>query len=175
MSKRPGLRAPGAVDGFEMAVRAVVGQQISVRGARTVLGRMTAELGSAPAAAALDGWRLFPSPEQLAALDPATLPMPRARARTLHALAEACASGRLTLDPGCDRDRERAALLALPGIGAWTADYLALRAMGDPDVLLDTDLGVRRSAQALDIDLTARRPDWAPWRSYATVHLWFAH
>jgi AraC family transcriptional regulator of adaptative response / DNA-3-methyladenine glycosylase II len=172
VAKHPGLRAPGAVDGFELAVRAVVGQQISVSGARTLLGRIAAEHGSK----AFDGqdFLLFPSAEEFTAIDPDSLPMPKARAKTLLALAEACASGALTLDPGADRERERATLLALPGIGPWTADYVALRAMHDPDVLLVGDLGVRRSAEHLGIDLTDGRPDWAPWRTYATHQLWAA-
>ncbi|HWC84451.1 MAG TPA: AlkA N-terminal domain-containing protein [Pseudonocardiaceae bacterium] len=172
VAKHPGLRAPGTVDGFEMAVRAVVGQQISVSGATTVLGRITAEFG--PEAFAGKDFRLFPSAGEFAGVDPARLPMPKARARTLLALAQACASGELTLDPGADREAERAALLALPGIGPWTADYLALRAFSDPDVLLATDLGVRRSARRLGVDLADGRPDWAPWRSYATHLLWSA-
>ncbi|MGH8959675.1 MAG: DNA-3-methyladenine glycosylase family protein, partial [Jatrophihabitantaceae bacterium] len=170
VAKRPGLRSPGAVDGFELAVRAVVGQQISVSGARTLLGRITAEHGLA----VFDRFRLFPSAEEFAGIDPETLPMPRARARTLLALAEACADGVLSLDPGADRERERATLLALPGVGPWTADYVQLRTMRDPDVLLNTDLGVRKSAAALGVDLTDGRPGWAPWRSYATHHLWAA-
>jgi len=165
--KHPGLRAPGAVDGFEMAVRAVIGQQISVRGARTLLGRIAASHGDA-----FDVHHLFPSAERFAAIDPASLPMPRARSATLLALARACASGELTLDPGADRERERAALLDVPGIGPWTADYLLMRAMGDPDVLLASDLGVRKAAETLGLDLTGGRPEWAPWRSYATFHLW---
>jgi AraC family transcriptional regulator of adaptative response / DNA-3-methyladenine glycosylase II len=169
VGKQPGLRVPGAVDGFEIAVRAVVGQQISVRGARTLLGRIAAEHG----AAAFDG-TLFPTADRFAALEPDTLPMPRARARTLLALAGACATGELTLDPGAERERERAALLALPGIGPWTADYVVMRALGHPDVLLAGDLGIRHAAADLGIDLAGGRPDWAPWRSYATVRLWSA-
>ncbi|HEX3588661.1 MAG TPA: AlkA N-terminal domain-containing protein [Pseudonocardiaceae bacterium] len=172
VGKLPGLRAPGAVDGFEMAVRAVVGQQISVSGARTVLGRITAEHGEI----AFQGkdFRLFPSADQFAEAAPESLPMPRARGRTLLAIAEACATGELTLDPGADRDRERAVLLGLPGIGPWTADYIQMRAMSDPDVLLATDLGVRKSAEHVNIDLAGGHPEWAPWRSYATHHLWAA-
>jgi AraC family transcriptional regulator of adaptative response / DNA-3-methyladenine glycosylase II len=168
--KRPGLRSPGSVDGFETAVRTVVGQQISVSGARTVLGRIVTEHGEV----AFDGepWLLFPSAARLAALDPATLPMPRARGRTVSALAAATAAGQLELDPGADRDDMRAALLAMPGIGPWTADYLRMRTMSDPDVLLASDLIVRRSADDLGVDLAGGRPDWAPWRSYATYHLW---
>jgi AraC family transcriptional regulator of adaptative response / DNA-3-methyladenine glycosylase II len=169
VAARPGLRAPGAIDGFELAIRAVVGQQISVGGASTVLGRIAAEHGSR----AFDGV-LFPAAERLAAIDPATLPMPRARGRTVVAIAEACASGELRLHPGADRAREHAALLALPGVGPWTADYIRMRALGDHDVLLATDLGVRRSAARLGLDLGGGRPEWAPWRSYATHHLWAA-
>ena len=171
VAKHPGLRAPGAVDGFEMAVRAVVGQQISVSGARTVLGRIAEAHGPV----AFAGHRLFPGPAEFAAIDPDSLPMPRSRARTLLTLAEACASGALSLDPGADREHERARLLALPGIGPWTADYLRMRALSDPDVLLATDLGVLRSARALGVPLEGGRPRWAPWRSYATHHLWAAH
>jgi len=166
----PGLRSPGTVDGFELAVRAVVGQQVSVPGARTTLGKLVSAYGETVFEAA----RLFPTADVVAALDPESLPMPRSRGRTLVTLAAAVAAGDLTLDPGVDRPAERARLLALPGIGPWTADYIAMRALGDPDVLLDTDLGVRRSAAALGIDLTDHRPEWAPWRSYATHHLWRA-
>lgn len=170
--KRPGLRAAGAVDGFEMAVRAIVGQQISVAGARTLLGRVAQQHGTAKPFA--DGLRPFPSASDFADLDPATLPMPRARGRTLVAVAQACASGELQLDSGADRELQRHRLLALPGVGPWTADYLQLRTMSDPDVLLRTDLGIRKSAAALGVELDGERPDWAPWRSYATHHLWAA-
>lgn len=172
VAARPGLRSPGAVDGFEMAVRAVVGQQISVNGARTLLGRIAAEYGSR----AFEGQatQLFPGPAELAVIDPASLPMPRSRAKTVLTIAEACASGDLSLDPDGDREREHSALLARPGIGPWTADYIRMRAMGDRDVLLATDLGVRKSADKLGVDLADGRSTWAPWRSYATHHLWAA-
>jgi AraC family transcriptional regulator of adaptative response / DNA-3-methyladenine glycosylase II len=170
VGKRPGLRVPGSVDGFEMLIGTIVGQQISVAGARTVLGRIVAAHGRP----AFEGepWFLFPTPDDLAAADPATLPMPRSRAATMQTVARAFADGSLSLDRSVDRDETRAALLALPGIGPWTADYLAIRAVGHPDVLLATDLGVRRSADDLGVDLRDGRPDWAPWRSYATYHLW---
>ena len=168
--KQAGLRSPGAVDGFEMAMRAVVGQQISVSGARTILGRIAAEHGTI----AFEGepWVLFPSADDFAATDPATLPMPRKRAATLHTVAAEVASGGLTLDPSADRNATRAALLALPGIGTWTADYLLMRAVGDPDILLAGDLGVRKAAESLDIELSGKAAEWAPWSSYATHHLW---
>jgi len=171
VARRPGLRSPGAGDGFEMAVRAIVGQQVSVAAARTVLGRLVAEHG----APAFDGadWRLFPEPAVLAALDPAILPMPRARGRSLAALAAAMADGSLVLDAGSDRASTRAALLALPGIGAWTADYLLMRAVGDPDVYLGTDLGVRQGVSRLGPAGAGLDPAaTAPWRSYLTHHLW---
>jgi AraC family transcriptional regulator of adaptative response / DNA-3-methyladenine glycosylase II len=171
VAKRPGLRSPGAVDGFEMAVRAVVGQQVSVAGARTVLGRIAAAYGRP----AFEGepWLLFPTAAELADVDPATLPMPRARGRTIVALAAAMSGAdALALDAGADRHEVRAELLQLAGIGPWTADYLRMRAISDPDVLLAGDLGVRTAARSLGVDLDSGRPDWAPWRSYATHHLW---
>lgn len=170
VAKRPGLRSPGSVDGFETAVRTIVGQQISVAGARTVLGRIVAEHGRP----AFDGepWRRFPTADDLAAVDPGSLPMPRARAAAVVGMAAAFAEGELTLDPGVDRDEARTALLELPGVGPWTASYLMMRAAADPDVLLASDLGVRRAAHDLGVELRDGRPDWAPWRSYATYHLW---
>ena len=168
VAKHPGLRSPGAVDGLEMAVRAVVGQQVSVRGARTVLGWLAATLGDP----VFETWRLFPSAEALADAAPDAFPMPRARAATIRALAGEIASGRLLLDPGADRTEARATLLALRGIGPWTVDYLRMRALGDPDVLLGGDLGIREAAGRSGIEVTGGRPDWAPWRSYATHHLW---
>lgn len=170
VGKRPGIRAPGTVDGYETAVRTIVGQQISLRGARTVLGRIVAEHGTA----AFDGedWLTFPTAETLAGVDPVTLPMPRARGRSVVALSAAFAGGALELGPATDREQVRPALVALPGVGPWTADYLRMRTLGDPDVLLATDLVVRRAAGDLGLDLGDGRPTWAPWRSYATYHLW---
>ncbi|MFN2560226.1 MAG: AlkA N-terminal domain-containing protein [Jatrophihabitans sp.] len=170
VAKRPGLRSPGTVDGFETAVRTIVGQQISVSGARTVLGRIVAASGRS--AFADEPWLLFPSAADLAALDPADLPMPRARGRSIVGVATAFAGGGIELDPGADRDQIRAALLGLPGVGPWTADYLLMRAVAHPDVLLTSDLVVRRAADDLGLDLTDGEPAWAPWRSYATYHLW---
>jgi len=172
VAKRPGLRSPGTVDGFELAVRAVVGQQASVAGAGRVLARLVERAG--PAVFPDEPDRLFPTPPQLAAQDPSEMPMPKARAATLHALADATGGGTMALDPGGDRAATRAALRAVPGIGQWTADYVVMRALGDPDILLATDLGVRHAARSLDLDLGDGRPDWAPWRSYATHHLWAA-
>jgi AraC family transcriptional regulator, regulatory protein of adaptative response / DNA-3-methyladenine glycosylase II len=174
----PGLRLPGQVDGFEVAVRAVVGQQISVAGARTILGRLVRTHGDVVVGEALDGepalTHLFPSPEVMAEVDPETLPMPRSRGRALVAVAGAVASGELVLDRGVDSEEARRYLLALPGIGSWTADYIALRAWGDPDVFLATDLGVRHGLTRMG--LADAGPEifqaWAPWRSYAMMHVW---
>jgi AraC family transcriptional regulator of adaptative response / DNA-3-methyladenine glycosylase II len=172
VAQHPGLRSPGAVDGFEIAVRGVIGQQVSVRAARARLQGIVAEHGE-PAFPG-ESLRPFPAPARFAAIDPDTLRMPRARARCLIALAEAVAGGRLTLDPASDRRQERATLLALPGIGPWTADYICMRATGDPDILLATDLGVRRSAARHGVDLSDGRPDLSSWRSYVSNHLWAA-
>lgn len=176
----PGIRVPGTVDGDELALRAVVGQQISVAGARGTLARLAAEHGE-PVATPVPGLtRLPPTCATLAELAPQDLPMPRRRAAALIGLAGALAAGDLALDRSQDRDRVQARLLALPGIGPWTAQYVALRALGHPDVLLDTDLGTRRALARLTGAATAPRPAeiatrtrlWRPWRSYAQIQLW---
>jgi AraC family transcriptional regulator, regulatory protein of adaptative response / DNA-3-methyladenine glycosylase II len=175
----PGLRVPGTVDGAELAVRAVLGQQVSVPAARTGAGRLVAEHGDALARPRGAVTALFPAPAALAALDPARLPMPRARAKALVALCRALADGELRLDAGADRVEARRALMALPGIGPWTAGYVAMRALGDPDVFLAEDLGVRHALRRLGGPDDPRRAAavaaaWSPWRSYATQQLWQA-
>ena len=177
VAKEAGVRVPGAVDGFEIAVRAVVGQQISVAGARTVLARLVAGASPAPKVPAVDELRGFPTAAELADAPDDAFGMPVARRRTLRTLAATVADGRLHLDPGADRAETEARLVELPGIGAWTAQYVAMRALGDPDVLLPTDLGVRRGAAALGLPddpvaLAQHAREWAPWRSYATIRLW---
>jgi AraC family transcriptional regulator of adaptative response / DNA-3-methyladenine glycosylase II len=167
----PGLRVPGSVDPFETAVRAVVGQQVSVAGARTVAGRIVAAAGTP---LAIDGGPLthvFPAPDTLAAVDPASLPMPRSRGRTIVELATRAADGRVVLDAGADRDDVVAALTAVPGIGPWTAGYVLMRGLGDPDVFLPTDLGVRAGLARLGI-AAHHAERWRPWRSYALHHVW---
>jgi AraC family transcriptional regulator of adaptative response / DNA-3-methyladenine glycosylase II len=175
--KHPGLRVPGHVDGFEVLVRAIVGQQVSVAGARTVLGRVVAALGEPLPMPDGEIVTRFPSATALAGAPADALPMPKARAATVRRAAAAIAGGDLALDPGVDRDELRARLLALPGIGPWTADYVALRALGDPDVFLAGDLGARRALEALGGPGDARgaaacAAAWRPWRSYALTHLW---
>ncbi|MDA2814853.1 helix-turn-helix domain-containing protein [Nocardiopsis sp. RSe5-2] len=169
----PGLRAPGAADPDEYAVRAVLGQQVSVAAARTAAGRLAERYGKPLPAPAGELVRAFPRPEVLAAADPADLPMPRSRGRALVALCEALASGAVDLGPGADREEAVERLLAIRGIGPWTADYIRMRALGDPDVLLAGDLGVRRALERLGGPPggDAVRA-WSPYRSYATHYLW---
>jgi AraC family transcriptional regulator of adaptative response / DNA-3-methyladenine glycosylase II len=173
----PGLRLPGGVDGAEVALRAVIGQQVSVAGARTVAAGLARRYGEPLTAAAEGLTHRFPTPAALADLDPADLPMPRARGRTFVGLARALADGVVVLDPGVDRDEAAARLEALPGIGPWTAAYVRLRALGDPDAFLPTDLGVRRAMERLGVPArpaaaAALAERWRPWRSYAVCHLW---
>ena len=174
VTDRPGLRVPGQLDGIEVAVQTVLGQQVSLASARTSVGRLVEEHGDP---LGLDGdhlvARLFPTAATIAKIDPGSLRMPRSRARALTGLAAALNRGDVRLDRSTDRAETRAALLALPGIGAWTADYVALRALGDPDVFLPTDIGVRNAARRLGIeDVVGRSEGWRPWRSYALMRLW---
>jgi AraC family transcriptional regulator of adaptative response / DNA-3-methyladenine glycosylase II len=174
---RPGLRVPGSVDGDEIAIRAVLGQQISLAGAISLGDKLVQRYGATlPSPASYDGPdRLFPRPEVVAEVDPADLPMPRARGRALVALCRALASGDIPLDRSADRDEVRRRLLAVPGIGPWTADYVAMRALGNPDVFLPTDVGARRALAALGVapgTAEAISHRWRPWRSYALMHLW---
>jgi len=207
----PGRRSIGAVDGNEIAIRAVLGQQVSVAAARRLAARLVTLCGTplpapagvpaglgaslsaggpvpgdtAPGEPALT--HAFPDPAVIAGLDPAVLPMPAARARTLVTLAAALAGGDIRLDPGADREEATARLLALPGIGPWTAGYIGMRALSDPDVFLPGDAGLLRAlAQQPGQDRVSARGSagqgagraaaaaerWRPWRSYAVHHLW---
>ncbi|CAN5177309.1 AlkA N-terminal domain-containing protein [soil metagenome] len=174
VAEAPGIRLPSQVSGFEVAVRAIVGQQISVAGARTVLGRIVAAYGT-PVALELARehglTHAFPTADQLSDADSTTLSMPAARGRAIVGLAQAVADGKLDLDPGADRAGLRERLVALPGIGPWTAGYVAMRALSDPDEMLETDLIIRRMLTQLGIDAT-RTDRWRPWRSYAAMYLW---
>ena len=138
----PGRRSPGHTCGNELALRAVLGQQVSVAAARRLGARLVAGYGKPLSRPEGPLTHCFPTAETLAAADPATLPMPRSRALALTGLAAALASGELSLDPGAERDRAEAVLLALPGIGPWTASYIRMRALSDPDAFLPTDVGV---------------------------------
>ncbi|HEX4484293.1 MAG TPA: AlkA N-terminal domain-containing protein [Solirubrobacteraceae bacterium] len=180
VASAPGLRVPGSVDGFELAVRAVVGQRVSVTGARTVIGSLVRAAGEPLREPHEALTHTFPSPDALAALasrDPAAFSMPASRRRTLGALSEAVAAGELDLEPGADPVELQRSLLALPGVGPWTAGYIAMRALGEPDAFLASDLGVRRSIARLgesdDVRAIAARAErWRPWRAYAVAHLW---
>jgi AraC family transcriptional regulator of adaptative response / DNA-3-methyladenine glycosylase II len=172
VAARPGLRVPGAVDGAELAFRAVLGQQISVGAARMLAGKLTEMLGEPLAEPDGELRRQFPDSAIMAAADPAIMPMPASRAAALGSLARALDSGRLALDPGVDRDETTGRLERLPGIGRWTADYVRMRALGDPDVLLSTDLAVSKALRSLPGGDDTSGDLWKPWRSYATVHLW---
>jgi len=172
----PGLRLPSQVDGFEVAVRAIVGQQVSVAGARTILGRFAQAYGTPVTfdlAASHGLTHAFATPEALAEADDTGLSMPRSRARALIGVAQAVADGKIELDPGADRDAVRADLVALPDIGPWTADYICMRALAHPDVMLETDLIIRRMLERHGVE-PERTERWKPWRSYAAMHLWRA-
>lgn len=168
----PGVRVPRAVDGFEVAVRAIVGQQISVPAAITVLGRIVAATGGGG-----DDLAPFPEAAAVAELPDSALPMPASRKATIKALASAVANGDLILDGGVDRVETEERLREIPGIGAWTANYVSIRAIGDPDVFLGTDLAVLRGAGRAGLTTTRARLEtyarrWSPWRSYAVIRLW---
>ena len=167
----PGRRSPGQVDGDELALRAVLGQQVSVAAARRLGARLAAEYGKPLSAPSGSLTHLFPGAATIAAADPGALPMPRARAEALTGLAAGLASGTIRLHPGADRDQETARLLALPGIGPWTASYIRMRALSDPDAFLPTDVGALKALRRLGAPVGAAER-WHPWRSYALHHLW---
>ena len=179
--RSPGRRVPGSVDGAELAFRAVLGQQVSVAGARTLAGRLVARCGEPlpGTLAAEDGepTHLFPTPQALAGATFDGVGVPGARRETLRTLARALAGRGILLDPGSEREEVERRLLELRGIGPWTASYVAMRALHDPDAFLPTDLGVRKAIRRLghaddrqSVAAVAER--WRPWRAYATQHLW---
>lgn len=173
----PGLRVPGTFDGFELGVRAVVGQQVSVAGAATLLGRLADAFGDPIDGAAPEGLaRCFPTAANIAQCDAEALRdigLTRARTRTLIDLAHAVEGGRVSLQPGADVERVHAALASIRGIGPWTAGYIAMRALGWPDAFLDGDLGVLRALGETRASRARERSEaWRPWRAYAVMHLW---
>jgi DNA-3-methyladenine glycosylase II len=176
----PGLRVPGAWSGFELVVRAIVGQQISVKGATTIIGRLVQRAGERIEGHPHDNtaWR-FPTPQALAAVDLAQIGMPGKRVAALQGFAHAVATGDVPLDSAtADASELRAALLALPGIGPWTVEYVAMRAWRDPDAWPAWDLVLMQSICARDPSLVrptqqrTRTDAWRPWRAYAAMHLW---
>ena len=177
MARLPGLRVPGAWDPFEVAVRAVIGQQISVAAAVTVARRLIEAFGSPWPELPGGSWRGFPTPEALASAPLEDVPGLRLRAPVVRALAAAVSSGALRLDGSWPLEEVVAALCSIRGIGPWTASIVALRALGDPDALPAADLGLRRAlgrkgllASAREVERRAER--WRPWRGYATLWLW---
>jgi len=176
--KQPGLRLPGAWDPFEVAIRAVVGQQVSVKGARTVVGRIAAKAG--PRFESVDHPELthfFPTVHELNACDLAMLGMPEKRVGTIRALAEEVDRGRLSFVVHGSLSDFIEQLTRIPGIGDWTAHYIAMRAMGEPDAFPASDLGIIKALQQGDKRLTPkqirqRAEEWRPWRAYAAMYLW---
>ena len=172
----PGIRVPGAFDGFEVAVRAILGQQVTVAAARTVAGRFAAAFGEPLDTPFASLNRIFPAAERIAALPYghiARLGMPGARARTVIALARAVADGDIVLMPNADIEATLDRLRALPGVGEWTAQYIAMRALAWPDAFPHTDLGVMKALGETDARrVLAAGEAWRPWRAYAVMHLW---
>lgn len=175
--KTEGRRVPGTVDGAELAFRAVLGQQVSILAARTHAARIVARHGKPLDNPIGTVTHVFPRAEDLLEADDSVLAMPASRKRTLKALAEVLASGELVLDPGADRDATVAALQAVPGIGPWTAAYVRMRALGDPDAFMPSDLGVHHALVKMGLAGDPRSAEeisqrWKPWRAYALQHLW---
>lgn len=175
--RAPGLRVPGAANGAELAIRAVIGQQISVAGARTLAGRLTVRYGEPLPEPDGSLTHLFPTPAALLHRDPASFSMPRARVETLFRLCHVLAAGDVVLDGSANQDDTLRALLSLRGIGPWTASYVAMRALGDRDAFLPTDLGIKHAFARLGEpndpkSISTRAERWCPWRAYANFHLW---
>jgi len=180
VARLPGIRVPGSFDGFELVVRAIFGQQVSVAGARTSLGRLVARAGTAVERPTGGITHLFPTPERIAEVPPEAFGMPRARADTTRRVAALVARGDLDLSGDAPADDSLGTLAEVPGIGPWTLSYVAMRALGDHDAFMAGDLGVRKGFDALGLgstptEMLARAERWRPWRSYAAMHLWHAH
>ncbi|MEV0258157.1 AlkA N-terminal domain-containing protein [Streptomyces sp. NPDC050732] len=177
VDKAPGRRVPRTVDEAEFAVRAVLGQQVSTAAARTHAARLVTAHGRPVDDPEGGLTHLFPAPDDLAALDPDSLALPRSRRSTLTTLVRHLADGSIGLGVESDWDEARARLTGLPGFGPWTVEVIAMRALGDPDAFLPSDLGIRRAARELGLPhtpaaLTARATAWRPWRAYAVQYLW---
>ena len=172
----PGLRVPGAFDGFEAAVRGILGQQVTVKAAHTLAGRFAAAFGE-PIVTPHPALRvIFPTPERIAALDPAqvaALGVVRVRATGIVSIARALTQGRLRLEPSADVSTTLEALRAIPGIGEWTTQYIAMRALAWADAFPHSDYGVLKALGETDPRRALRRAEtWRPWRAYAVMHLW---
>lgn len=172
VAARPGLRVPGCWNGFELATRAILGQQISVKGATTFAGRLVTTFGE-PFSAAAGITHLFPTPQVVADARLETIGLTKARSETIRALARAVRDAQINFDAITDSESFLARLTQIPGIGRWTAQYIAMRALGEPDAMPSGDLGL---LHALDLkstrELEMRSEAWRPWRAYATMYLW---
>jgi len=168
----PGMRIPGCWDPFELGVRAILGQQISVKGATTLAGRI-AKLFGQPLSAVNGVTHLFPTPEALARANFTSIGLPKARAESIRALAQAVCRREICFDGVLDSDEFCARLLEIPGIGRWTAQYIAMRALGDPDAFPSGDIALMRGL-AVDgaRELEKKAEAWRPWRAYAAIYLW---
>ncbi len=177
LAAHPGLRVPGAVNGFELAVRAILGQQVSVAGARTLAGRLVTCFGEPLEQPSGALTHFFPSPDVIAQADMGGIGLIGSRITALQSLAHAVVEDGLTLDSSANREQTMVRLQQIPGIGSWTASYIAMRALGDPDAFPVTDLGLRRAFEQLGLpgnakNIQERAEAWRPWRAYATHHLW---
>jgi AraC family transcriptional regulator of adaptative response / DNA-3-methyladenine glycosylase II len=173
---RPGLRVPGAWQPWEIAMRAIVGQQVSVQAATTIVGRIVERAGEAVATPFDRLTRIFPAPAEVVAADLSGIGMPGARVATLVRFAEGLADGRIRLDAAAPLEETVRALCAIQGIGPWTAEYIALRALGEPDAFPAGDLGLRKAigngTPAPEKEVAAAAEAWRPWRGYAAMYLW---
>ena len=177
VKKRPGLRAPGAVDGTELAMQAILGQQVSLAAGRTLATRLVTAHGDVVKIADPTLSHLFPTAERIAEANLSTLGVPATRQATMRMLARTLAAGTFALDPGADRQQVYHQLLTMPGIGEWTAGYIVMRGLGDPDTFLPGDLGIRKAGARLGLGtspsaIADHASAWRPWRTYATHQLW---
>ncbi|HEX6579840.1 MAG TPA: AlkA N-terminal domain-containing protein [Actinomycetota bacterium] len=180
VARIPGIRVPGTFDGFELVVRAIFGQQVSVAGARTSLGRLVSAVGTPLERPSGAITHLFPTAEGMAELPPEAFGMPRSRAETIRRVAALVAGGELDLSGDAPPGETLGRLGEVPGVGPWTLAYVAMRALRDPDAFMAGDLGVRKGFEALGLESTqtamlARAERWRPWRAYAVMHLWHHH
>jgi AraC family transcriptional regulator of adaptative response / DNA-3-methyladenine glycosylase II len=177
---RPGIRLPGTFNRFELVLRALFGQQVSVAGARTSLARFVSRFGTRLERPVRTVTHLFPSAEQVAEIDPETLGMPRGRARAIRRIGELAEAGELDLSAHAGREATMGTLAEVPGIGPWTLAYIAMRGLRDPDSFPVSDLGVRRGFERIGLsssptEIVERAERWRPWRAYAVMHLWQNH
>lgn len=168
----PGLRVPGCWDGFELAIRAILGQQVSVKGATTLAGRLVQTFGTT-IITGVPLTHLFPTPAALAEADVARIGLPKKRAKAISALARAVREGRIVFTSIANVEDFQSRLREIPGIGNWTAQYIAMRALSEPDTFPAGDLGLLRAVSLEnERELAQHAESWRPWRAYAAMYLW---